>query len=114
MRAALLLLLALLASPTAARDFGQYDKVPAETRQWFRGLTNQLGEVCCDEADGRRVDDPDWGVNGKGYWVAVNGHPQDVPPELIVRGQNRMGYAVAWFYPPSAPKLRCFMPGATG
>lgn len=112
-RAALAILL-LACLPAVARDQGQWSGVDPATRQWFRGLTNQQGQVCCDTSDGSRVEDPDWRVEGDGYAVLIAGKWQPVPPELVVRGTNRIGFAIAWTWPPTSPSLRCFMPGTAG
>lgn len=121
MRLALPLLL-LLALPAGARDVGQFGAVDQATHEWFTGLTNQRGDICCDTADGHRLDDPDWRINPDGtYSVAVLGGWQKVPPDLVVRTPNRIGVAVVWIWPPdqfasaaNPQKVRCFMAGATG
>jgi hypothetical protein len=102
----------LLALPAGARDLGQWSHVDPKTREWFRGLTNSASQVCCDEADGQRVEDPNWRIESDGsYSVAINGQRTKVPPELLVKGGNRVGFAIVWLWPPYKPELRCFMPG---
>lgn len=112
-RAALAILL-LACLPAQARDLGQWDGADKATRDWFQAQVNQKGEACCDTADGRRVEDPDWRVEGSGYAVNLGTGFQPVDPALIVRGTNRMGYAIAWIYPVGTRTLRCFLPGPTG
>lgn len=97
-----------------ARDNGQWGSVDPATRAWFQGLRNAQGAICCDTGDGHRVEDPNWRIEADGtYSVLLDGHWQPVPPEMEVKAQNRIGYAVAWMWPPYAPVLRCFMPGAS-
>jgi hypothetical protein len=51
-----------VAVPTVARNTnGRWNYLAADMREWFKGLHAQRnGIVCCDEADGWRVDDVDW------------------------------------------------------
>jgi len=48
------------------------------------------------------------------YAVRLNGEWQKVPAEMVVKGTNKIDTAIVWLYPPAAPQLRCFMPGAAG
>jgi hypothetical protein len=88
--------------------------VDAQTRAWFKSLTNIKGEVCCDVADGHRIEDPDWKVESAGYAVRVSRTWSPVDPAQVVKGTNRLGYAIVWLWPVGSSKIRCFMPGTTG
>jgi hypothetical protein len=83
---------------------------------WFLQQRNQLGEVCCDEADGRPIDD--WSAEGHGFTVTVDGQTFHVPEKAVVLGPNRLGRAIVWTFPPAkitrADMIRCFMPGTEG
>ena len=85
-----------------------------ETSQWFRGLRSSRGFPCCDYADGTRIEDPDYRENEDGsYDVQARGQVIHIPPEKIVQGTNRVGYAILW-WGTSAPEPYCFLPGARG
>ena len=108
---ALILLLAL--SPANARDDGRYAQ--SQNKEYFDSLTDQHRMACCSNADGQRVDDPNWGRYEDGtYWVVLYGKRLNVPPEAIVSQQNRVGYSVVWPYslPSDGLRIRCFMPGS--
>ena len=111
MRAAALLLL-LAALPAAARDRGQYGATDPATRAWFKGLHSAAGTWCCDEADGMRVEDPNWRLAGDHYEVFRNGAWEAVPVDALVTAKNKVGFAVLWA--PPAGRILCFMPGAAG
>lgn len=109
-RAALAML--LLVGPALARDNGQYAQSRPDMREWFKAQRNQVGEVCCDDADGHPV--ADWGRDGGHYWVEYDGHRYDVPASAEVRGGNPYGTAIVWIYPKGTTTLRCFLPGMEG
>jgi hypothetical protein len=93
-----------------ARDDGQYAK--SLNKEWFRTLTNQYGIMCCDAADGVRLDDPDWEFDGQTYRVRLHGLWMAVPPQAIVRQPNKVGYAVVWPWKEDGQwRVGCFMPG---
>jgi hypothetical protein len=97
-------------SLASARDDGRYAQSP--NREWFRNLTNQYGIVCCDAADGVRLDDPDWEFDGQGYRVRIKNSWMSVPPQAIVRQQNKVGYAIMWPWMEDGQwRVGCFMPG---
>ena len=81
------------AVPTAARDTnGRWSYLAADMREWFKGLHAQrTGIVCCDEADGWRVDDVDWESNDGHYRVRLYGEWVPVPDETVVTEPNRFG-----------------------
>jgi hypothetical protein len=97
-------------SPGHARDDGRYAQSP--NRDWFRSLTNQYGIMCCEGADGVRLDDPDWEFDGNGYRVRLDGRWMPVPPQAIVRQQNKMSYAIVWPWKEDGHwRIGCFMAG---
>ena len=84
---------------------------------WYQSLYSEEGEWCCDGTDVTRLTDPQWMIKGGQYqvflqneWVKVK-----VPPEKLVKGNNRVGFALAWrIYLDGHPAVRCFMPGTSG
>jgi hypothetical protein len=83
--------------------------------EFFRSLTNQQGASCCDGSDGYRLEDPDWEVTGNGYRVRIQGQWIDVPPQAVVRQQNKVGFPVVWPVMIGGKiEIRCFMPAAMG
>lgn len=106
----LLLLLAPLGA--YARNDGQW-VLSDDLRDWIRGLSNQKGSNCCDFADGARVEDPDWEHQGEDYRVKLAGEWLPVPPDAVIRGTNRIGYAIVWRYTDrQGIHIRCFLPGS--
>lgn len=56
-------LLIVIAWPVAARDLdGRYAAQNPELHRWFEGLRSKGGSLCCSDADGRSIEDPDWKV----------------------------------------------------
>ena len=104
----------LLAGVVYARDpDGRYADSPL--KQWFNSLQSGKG-LCCSVADGRTVDDPDWGDENGHYWVIVDGQKFVVPDEALVRVPNKAGRAIVWPLLDTEGKqsIRCFLPGAEG
>jgi len=103
----------MLSTDATARDLdGQYNDSPL--KPWFDTLRSGKG-LCCSFADGRTVEDPDWGTEGNNYWVNIDGQHIIVPPEALVIVPNRFGRAVVWPYADVETGkilIRCFMPGA--
>lgn len=98
-----------------ARDVdGRYANSP--NREWFDGLKAKSGLVCCSNADGKRLDDPDWGTRDGHYWVRVNGEEIEVPDEAVIDEPNRVGFAMVWPVTNAFNQtwIRCFMPGSQG
>lgn len=81
-------------------------------KAWFDQLASNRGP-CCSFADGRMVEDPDWGADLQGYWVIVDGQRIHVPSSAIITTQNIFGPAVVWPYrDANGIQIRCFLPGA--
>ncbi|WP_051390265.1 hypothetical protein [Bradyrhizobium sp. Ec3.3] len=68
--AAIVVMVALLATPSLARDRGQYTGSSPELRAWFNRLSSGKGS-CCSVADGRTIADADWISSGGHYRVRV-------------------------------------------
>lgn len=81
--------------------------------EWFDSLRSPAGGACCSNSDGRKVDGPDWGIEEGLYWVVIDGKKLSVPPENVVTGVNRVGFAVIWpYFKEGQLAVRCFLPGA--
>lgn len=80
---------------------------------WFKGLKNSGGAICCDGTDGLRVDDVDWETKDGKFRVRLGGQWIEVPDSAIVQGPNLSGPAMVWpYYGMGQPTgVRCFMPG---
>jgi hypothetical protein len=49
------------------------------------------------------------------YQVFLENEWVKVPPEKLVKGNNRVGLALAWrMYLDGQPAIHCFMPGTSG
>ena len=105
-----LLFILLVIKPASARDDGQYASSPLKS--WFDKLASGKG-LCCSFADGRTLEDPDWGTHDDHYWVIIDGVRYSVPPEALITEPNKFGQAVVWPYVDQDGKtqIRCFMPG---
>jgi hypothetical protein len=108
----------MVTTPVNARDDGRYADSPLKS--WFKGLRSGRG-LCCDFADGVRIDDVDWDTNGPTYKdgnatyrVRLGGQWLDVPPSAVVTEPNRAGPAIVWplIYDGKPYDVRCFLPGA--
>lgn len=102
----------LFTSNSLARDDGRYAQSP--NKDWFNGLQNQRKNNCCSSADGLRIEDPDWNLDGGTYNVRLNGVWHKVDDQALVTVPNKVGYAIVWPYIDNGKTLiRCFMPGST-
>jgi len=110
--AALLIAFILALSwPALARDDGRHAQSPY--KEWFDSLFSENGP-CCSNADGVKLDDPEWEADADGYRVRINGQWLRVPSNAIVKATNRVGYAIVWpMYDGETIYIRCFMPGAS-
>jgi hypothetical protein len=108
-----------LTSFALAHDDGRYGNIDLGVKAWIQGLTDASGKGCCDTADGYPAE-ADWDSDTGRYRVHIEGAWYDVPDEALVKTPNRLGYAVVWYYPiheldgRMTPKIRCFLPGASG
>lgn len=96
--------------PSVARDTGQYAHDP-ETSQWFRSIKNESGVPCCDNTDAIRLEDPDDYKRNEddSYDVRVEGQSVHIDATRVIKGSNRVGYAIIWKY---RGGYTCFLPGA--
>lgn len=101
---------ALLAAGLAsARDDGRYANSPLKS--WFDGLRSNRG-LCCSNADGVVVSDPDWDSKDGHYRVRLDGQWIDVPDDAVIKEPNRAGRTMVWPTQSAVGKsIRCFMPG---
>jgi len=106
----------------------------APNAEWWNSLASGKG-LCCDFADGKKVEDVDWSVQNEGqscerfpsdeqnlepghFCVRLNGKWWLVPDKAVITDPNRYGPAVVWPIEVHTPDkdsiigIRCFMPGA--
>jgi hypothetical protein len=108
-----------LTTSAMARNYGQYDTVDPETRNWVQGLKDKSGQGCCDTADGHPAE-YEWDIAGSGYRVRIEGEWYEVPPDAVIKEPNRLGFATVWYswsWDLAGKKthhIRCFLPGAGG
>lgn len=101
---------------TAAAHDEQHSQYSPETLQWFKTLTNQAGQLCCNGLDS--VTPHGWRLGGQGYEVQL--HPGApwlaVPAQAMVRQPNLLNEVHVWpvFDAMGNVWFRCFMPGAGG
>jgi hypothetical protein len=79
-RTSIIIALAMLTAPAAARDNGQWENQPASLRQWFQKLMQPDNpyQSCCGEADAFEADN--FEVSGDQY-VAIITNGKGVIPE---------------------------------
>jgi hypothetical protein len=108
---ALLWLALLLAAAAYARDDGRYAQSPL--KPWFDRLRSGKG-LCCSDADGFAVSDPDWKSKDGHYRVRLDGEWINVPDDAVITEPNRYGRTMVWpIKGPTGTWIRCFMPGST-
>src|ERR1700749_1730133 len=76
----------LAAGLVRARDDGRYADSPL--KPWFDSLRSGRG-LCCSNADGIAVADPDWDSKDGHYRVRLDGEWIDVPDDAVVKEPNR-------------------------
>ena len=92
-----------------ARDDGRYANSPL--KPWFDSLRSGRG-LCCSNADGVAVSDPDWDSKDGHFRVRLDGQWIDVPDDAVIKEPNRAGRTMVW--PNKSPlgtSIRCFLPG---
>jgi hypothetical protein len=100
-------------APAMAHDSSQWAATPQAERNWFlQQKSPKTGLSCCNQSDFEQVDEE---IREGRYWIASNqtrGIWLLVPPEVVIRGPNLHGRAVAWFrFPNGNPEVYCFAPG---
>jgi hypothetical protein len=104
------LLVALLVGPAQARDDGRYSQSPF--KPWFDSLKPGKG-LCCSDADGSAVSDPDWESKNGHHRVRIDNQWIDVPDDAVITESNRVGRTMVWPFRGSLGiSIRCFMPGS--
>jgi len=103
------ILLALPTSFVLARDDGRYANSPL--KPWFDSLKSGRG-LCCSNADGIAVSDPDWDSKDGHYRVRLEGEWIEVPDDAVITEPNRAGRTMVWPIQSALGKsVRCFLPG---
>ena len=109
-----------LSHPAGAADHGQLGPTSPDVKAWAGTLENKLKEGCCSTADGWKPEEVEYDMKGNRYRVKIDGEWYEVPPDAVVDGPNRFGFAVVWYYrswlngiKPSV-SIKCFIPGAGG
>jgi hypothetical protein len=103
-------LVLLAAGLVWARDDGRYANSPL--KPWFDTLKSGKG-LCCSNADGVVVSDPDWESKDGHYRVRLDGEWIDVPDEAVITEPNRAGRTMVWpLRGALGTSIRCFLPGS--
>ena len=115
------LFLCLPPAVSQARDANLHRQIRPEIKIWIEALTDQHGFGCCATADGLRPREIAWDIAASSYRVKVGTQWLTVSDEAVVKGPNRLGYAVAWLEydwdinsGEMTASVRCFLPGAAG
>jgi hypothetical protein len=100
----------VLIGKATARDDGRYAGSPL--KPWFDTLKSSKG-LCCSDADGFAVSDPDWDSKDGHYRVRLDGEWIVVPDDAVITEPNRTGRTMVW--PVKSllgTVIRCFLPGS--
>ena len=102
-------------SPAEAHDASH-----PELDGWYEKLESGKGP-CCDGSNSVHVEPSDWETQNKPrshYKVRLDGVWADVPDEAVVKGPNRDGRTLVWYYDGwtghsgiPGKVIKCFMPG---
>ena len=93
-----------------ARDDGRYANSPL--KPWFDSLKSNRG-LCCSNADGVVIADPDWDSKDGHYRVRLDGVWIIVPDDAVITEPNRAGRTMVWPIKGSlGVSIRCFLPGS--
>ena len=93
----------------SARDDGRYANSPL--KPWFDSLRSNRG-LCCSDADGMAVSDPDWDSKDGHYRVRLDGEWITVPDDAVIMEPNRAGRTMVWPVRGTlGTSVRCFLPG---
>jgi hypothetical protein len=92
-----------------------HDHIQPELNSWYQSLYSEEGAWCCDGTDVTRLTDPQWMIKNDQYQVFLENEWVKVPPEKLVKGNNRVGFALVWRkYLNGHPTVHCLMPGTSG
>ena len=109
-RGILVAVLALLAAELVSARDGRYANSPL--KPWFDSLTSGRG-LCCSNADGVAVSDPDWESKDGHFRVRLEGAWIDVPDDAVIKEPNRAGRTMVWPVKSAlGTSIRCFLPGS--
>ena len=104
------IVMTFLSGTAIARDDGRYSASPL--KPWFDSLKSGKG-LCCSDADGVAVLDPDWESMEGHYRVRLDGEWIMVPDEAVITEPNRVGRTMVWPVKSSlGTSIRCFLPGS--
>jgi len=93
----------------SARDDGRYTNSPL--KPWFDTLKSGKG-LCCSNADGIVISDPDWESKNGHYRVRLDGEWIDVPDDAVITEPNRAGRTMVWpLKGAMGTSIRCFLRG---
>jgi hypothetical protein len=107
---AVAVLAAAVVGNAMARDDGRYAGSPLKS--WFDTLRSGRG-LCCSDADGFAVADPDWESKNGHYRVRLEGEWILVPDDAVITEPNRAGRTMVWPIKDSlGTSIRCFLPGS--
>ena len=103
-------LAALFGGSAVARDDGRY--AGSALKPWFDALKSSKG-LCCSDADGFAVSDPDWDSQYGHYRVHLDGQWIVVPDDAVITEPNRAGRTMVWPIKGTlGTSIRCFLPGS--
>jgi len=103
-------LVAVFSGTATARVDGRYAGSPL--KGWFDTLKSGKG-LCCSDADGFALSDPDWDSKDGHYRVRLDGEWIPVPDDAVITEPNRAGRTMVWPIKGSlGTVIRCFLPGS--
>src|SRR5260370_17842711 len=98
----------VLFESATARDDGRY--IGSPLKPWFDTLKSGQG-LCCSDADGFAVSDPDWESKDGRYRVRLDGDWIMVPDDAVITEPNRAGRTMVWpIKSPPRTSIRFFLP----
>src|ERR1700730_6825597 len=104
------ILVGLMVGAVEARDDGRYAHSPF--KPWFDGLKSGKG-LCCSDADGFAVSDPDWDSKDGHYRGRLDGERINVPDDAVITEPKRAVRTMVWPIKGSfGTIIRCFLPGS--
>lgn len=110
--------LVLFIAISQASGTAKHRQVSPEIERWIKALADQNGIGCCATADGLKPQKISWDIAEGAYRVKVGKQWLFVPDEAVVKGPNRLGYAVVWLESDwdigtgeKTTFVRCFLPG---
>ena len=103
--------IAVFSGVALPKDNGQWEKVPQDIREWFKGLKNNAGVPCCDFSDGHQIDSSDWWIDDRGRFVVrFGGREFLIPEDKVITVPNRIGVALLFIN--EHGHVYCFLAGS--